>query len=60
MEPVTVGIETLEVNGDNTQEDVVTPWTVESTSETGIDYDKLISEYNFKKLKIYILIEKLI
>ncbi|KAG8036920.1 hypothetical protein G9C98_004242 [Cotesia typhae] len=50
MEPVTVGIETLEVNGDNTQEDVVTPWTVESTSETGIDYDKLIKRFGSSKV----------
>lgn len=28
----------------NEQEDVVTPWTVSSQSETGIDYDKLISK----------------
>lgn len=27
------------------EEDVVTPWNVESISDTGIDYDKLISTY---------------
>lgn len=26
-------------------EDFVDPWNVESTSDTGIDYDKLIGEY---------------
>lgn len=26
------------------EDDVVTPWTVSSSSETGVDYDKLISK----------------
>jgi hypothetical protein len=30
---------------DGSEEDVVNPWTVVSKSETGIDYDKLISKY---------------
>lgn len=29
---------------ENEDEDVVTPWVVTSTNDTGIDYDKLISE----------------
>lgn len=28
------------------EDDVVNPWNVESKSNTGIDYDKLISKYN--------------
>lgn len=32
-------------------EDIVTPWIVTSTSDTGIDYDKLIS----KSIALYIL-----
>lgn len=27
-------------------EDVVTPWDVSSNNDTGIDYDKLISEFD--------------
>jgi tryptophanyl-tRNA synthetase len=30
---------------DESEEDVVNPWNVVSKSETGIDYDKLISKY---------------
>ena len=30
------------------QEDVVDPWTVQTNSETGIDYDKLISTIHDK------------
>lgn len=29
----------------NADEDFVDPWNVESQSDTGIDYDKLISKY---------------
>ncbi|XP_057337205.1 tryptophan--tRNA ligase, cytoplasmic [Microplitis mediator] len=50
MESETVGIEKLEVNGDNSQDDVVTPWTVESTNDTGIDYDKLIKRFGSSKI----------
>ena len=28
-------------------EDVVDPWTVESASEKGVDYDRLISKFHF-------------
>lgn len=36
----------LTENGDGPQqEDVVDPWTVTSSSDTGVDYDKLTSEY---------------
>lgn len=31
-------------NGIVEDEDVVTPWMVTSTNDSGIDYDKLISE----------------
>lgn len=40
----------LRVNGENGEDDVVTPWNVESKNQTGIDYDKLIGEY-FQKIK---------
>ena len=32
-------------NNIETKEDIVDPWTVVSSSEKGIDYDKLISKY---------------
>lgn len=38
------GIEAIVAEND---EDVVNPWNVASTNDTGIDYDKLISIYNF-------------
>lgn len=31
--------------GGTEEEDIVNPWNVVSKSETGIDYDKLISKY---------------
>lgn len=35
------------VNGENNEDaDIVTPWDVNSQNETGIDYDKLISNYS--------------
>lgn len=40
-----VEIDTLTLNG-TTDEDIVTPWDVTSKNETGIDYDKLISEFH--------------
>lgn len=39
-------IENLQINGE--EDDVVTPWNVESQSDAGIDYDKLISNYHSK------------
>jgi hypothetical protein len=33
------------VNCEDVTEDIVNPWNVVSKSETGIDYDKLISKY---------------
>lgn len=36
---------TDKINGVDINEDVVNPWEVSSTSQTGVDYDKLISEY---------------
>lgn len=41
-EPVPTG---EEVTVSDEQNDVVDPWTVTSSSDTGIDYDKLISKY---------------
>ena len=38
-----------EANKNKSEDDVVTPWTVASQKETGVDYDKLISN---KKLII--------
>lgn len=39
-------IEKLDINGDeHGEDDVVTPWSVESKNETGIDYDKIIRKY---------------
>lgn len=32
------------LNGVAVDEDVVTPWTVTSVNDSGIDYDKLISK----------------
>lgn len=39
-------MENLRVSGDGAaaDDDVVTPWDVQGSSETGIDYDKLISK----------------
>lgn len=39
-----IEIDALTINGRMNEEDIVTPWDVESKNETGIDYDKLISE----------------
>ena len=35
-------------NGEADGDDVVTPWNVASLSDSGIDYDKLISKHPFK------------
>jgi len=35
------------VDGGGEEEDVVDPWNVASKSQTGIDYDKLISQFLF-------------
>lgn len=35
------------LNGVTEDEDVVTPWIVTSTNDSGIDYDKLISKFHF-------------
>lgn len=39
-----IPVENLSVQDD---EDFVDPWTVSGKSETGIDYDKLISKFLF-------------
>lgn len=38
-------IDRLTLNETIDDEDIVTPWDVESKNESGIDYDKLISEF---------------
>ena len=44
-----VEIDALTINGRMDEEDIVTPWDVESKNETGIDYDKLIKKiWKFK------------
>ncbi|XP_012539913.1 tryptophan--tRNA ligase, cytoplasmic [Monomorium pharaonis] len=37
-------------NGVTEEEDVVTPWTVTSVNDTGIDYDKLIKKFGSSKI----------
>ncbi len=37
------GVETLKIQNEG-DDDVVDPWNVVSKSETGVDYDKLISK----------------
>lgn len=39
---VDLKIEDLSIKGPSTEDDIVTPWAVETRSDTGIDYDKLI------------------
>lgn len=39
-----VQVEERALNGVAETEDVVTPWTVTSVNDSGIDYDKLISK----------------
>lgn len=56
--PCTEGVDALTLNEDRTpstpaseakeiedNDDFVDPWNVASKNETGVDYDKLISEY---------------
>jgi hypothetical protein len=40
-----VDVNNSNINCDDVSEDIVNPWNVVSKSETGIDYDKLISKY---------------
>lgn len=54
---VAEAVEALSLNADEavvtgvevtaTQDDVVDPWTVTSSSDSGIDYDKLISKFAY-------------
>lgn len=39
-----------ETSNQEIEEDIVTPWTVSSTSETGVDYDKLIDKFGSEHL----------
>ncbi|KAK0081427.1 hypothetical protein PV325_012200 [Microctonus aethiopoides] len=50
MECKTIDIEKLKVNNVNGDDDVVTPWNVESKNETGVDYDKLIQKFGCSKV----------
>lgn len=43
------------LNGVTENEDVVTPWIVTSTNDSGIDYDKLISKFHFCAMYLTIL-----
>lgn len=43
VESAVENISIADVEGDD---DFVDPWNVASTSDTGVDYDKLISNYN--------------
>lgn len=48
-----MGTENIEIvdsslNGDGNEEDIVNPWSVQSKSDAGIDYDKLISKLKFR------------
>ncbi|XP_012276033.1 tryptophan--tRNA ligase, cytoplasmic [Orussus abietinus] len=43
-------IQNLSLNGSASGEDVVTPWSVESKNDTGIDYDKLIQRFGSSKI----------
>lgn len=45
-----IEIDTSTLNGKTDEEDIVTPWNVATKNETGIDYDKLISEFHRKYL----------
>ena len=40
-------LEQVEVNADDEDVDVVDPWNVKTTSEKGIDYEKLISKFKW-------------
>lgn len=40
----------------NEDDDFVDPWTVAGKSETGIDYEKLISKYTFTLILQYYLV----
>lgn len=51
MECKTIDIEKLKVNNVNGDDDVVTPWNVESKNETGVDYDKLIRKFSILTIK---------
>nr|XP_034192925.1 tryptophan--tRNA ligase, cytoplasmic [Osmia lignaria] len=45
-----VEIDALTINGRMDEEDIVTPWDVESQNENGIDYDKLIKKFGSSKI----------
>lgn len=43
--PTETAVEALTLNSVEKDDDFVDPWNVESKSDTGVDYDKLIREY---------------
>ncbi|XP_078036947.1 tryptophanyl-tRNA synthetase [Augochlora pura] len=45
-----VDIDRLTINGTTDDEDIVTPWDVESKNDSGIDYDKLIKRFGSTKI----------
>ncbi|CAG9834336.1 unnamed protein product [Diabrotica balteata] len=47
---ITNNIEALKVNATEHDDDVVDPWTVTSTKDTGVDYDKLIKRFGCSKI----------
>lgn len=48
-EQVQKAVEDLKVDQDEDKDDIVDPWNVQSSSDKGIDYDKLISEHKGEK-----------
>lgn len=45
--PTEAGVEALTLNSVEQDDDFVDPWNVESKSDTGVDYDKLIREWKY-------------
>jgi len=50
VEAVTAAVSKFEIDESASNDDVVTPWTVESTSEKGVDYNKLIERFGSSKI----------
>jgi tryptophanyl-tRNA synthetase len=47
-----------DAGNEETEEDIVDPWNVTSSSDKGIDYDKLIKKFGSKKIDD-VLIERM-
>ena len=43
---ITDSMDTVNEVNDENVEDIVDPWTVQSSNAKGVDYDKLISEFS--------------